>query len=203
MRNRLGAVDEGERARTSRGRGDRLDRVDRAEGVRLMSDRQQLDALELPLEPIEQEEAVVVDAEELEPSADFLCEQLPWHEVAVMLHLGQQDPVARLDIGSPPAVAHEVDRLGGIAGEDDLLYGGGVDEAGHSPARRLVGGRRLLAQGVDAPMGVGVVPPVVIVHRVDHRRRFLRGGGAIEVDQRLAMDLPSQDREVSLDGLGV
>src|SRR5438270_8718933 len=106
-------------------------------------------------------------------------------------------------MGSAPAVAHEVDRLGGVAGEDDLLYGGGVDEGGHSAARRLVGGGRLFAQGVDAPMGIGVVPPVVIVHRIDHRRRFLRGGGAIEVNQRLAVDLPSQDREVSLDRLGV
>src|SRR6202165_5605926 len=114
----------------------------------------------------------------------------------MVLHLGQQDPIATTDIHPAPGVAHQVDGLGGVAGEDDLLDGGGVDEGGHPLTCRLVGGRRLLADGVDAAMRVGVVAAVVVVHDVDHGRRLLRGGGAVEVDQRLAVDSAAENREV-------
>jgi hypothetical protein len=52
------------------------------------------------------------------------------------------------------------------------------------------------AQLVDAAMDVGVVALVVIDQRLNHRARFLRRGGVVEIDQRLAVDFLVQDREV-------
>ena len=61
------------------------------------------------------------------------------HQVGVVLHLGQHDRVALGDVPPAPGVRHEVDRLGRVAGEDDLVPIGGVDEPGDlasGPARR-------------------------------------------------------------------
>src|SRR5216683_3412255 len=45
-------------------------------------------------------------------------------------------------------------------------------------------------------MRIGVVAPVVVIHGVDHRRRLLRGGGTVQVDQWLAVDPAGKDGEV-------
>ena len=52
-------------------------------------------------------------------------------------------------------------------------------------------------------MDVGVVVLVVAAQGVDDRARLLRGGRVVEVDQRLAVDLLLQDREVVADAAHV
>ena len=53
-------------------------------------------------------------------------------------------------------------------------------------ARVLVSLGRAGAQLVQAAMHVGVVVLVVVPQRIEHRARLLRGGGVVEIDQRLA-----------------
>ena len=125
------------------------------------------------LEDVEAEDAVVGDRDELEVAVALLDEELPRDEVGVVLHLGQDDRVAAVDVLPAPRVGDEVDRLGRVAGEDDLVGVGGVDEPGDLRAGPLVLGRRLLADRVDPAVDVGVVLAVVGVDRVDHDLRLL------------------------------
>ena len=196
VRHRLRAVDQDERASSVRRLHDRLDRVDCPQRVRLMRDRQQADALELALQVVELQQSLVVDAEKLEGGANLAGEQLPGDEIAVVLHLGEQDPVAGVNVRAAPAVANEVDGLGRVAGEDHFLGRGGVDEARHPLPRRLVGRRGFLADRIDAAMRIGVVAAVVVIHRVDHRSGFLRRGGTVQVNQWAPVNPPGEDGEV-------
>src|SRR5919199_5179264 len=52
---------------------------------------------------------------------------------------------------------------------------------------------------MDAAMNVGVFIQVVAVQRIDHHLRLLARGRVVEIDQRLAMNLPLQDREIFAD----
>ena len=88
-------------------------------------------------------------------------EQLPRHEVGMVLHLGGEDDIAGLEMGVAPAAGDEVDALGGAAGEDDLGGIGGVDEFRDAGAGALVGVGRAHGERVEAAMDVAVVALVV------------------------------------------
>src|SRR5206468_10051816 len=62
---------------------------------------------------------------------------------------------------------------------------------------------RLLTDGVDAAVGIRVVAPVVVVHGVDDHGGLLRGRGAVQVNERLAIHAPPQNGEVGARGLRV
>ena len=64
-------------------------------------------------------------------------EQLPRNQIAVMLHLGEQYDVARFDVLVAPGGRHQVDALGGAAGENDFIRAARVDEFGRAPPCRL------------------------------------------------------------------
>ena len=139
--------------------------------------------------------AVVGDRDELEVAVLLLDQDLPRDEVCVVLHLGEDDLVAAADVLAAPRIRDEVDRLGRVAGEDDLVAVRRVDEPPDAGAGLLVLGRRLLADRVDAAMDVGVVLAVVVGQRIDDDRRLLAGRRGVEVDQRVPVDLLLEDRE--------
>src|SRR5829696_8136203 len=70
--------------------------------------------------------AFVIDRRPFDHGAMALAQEVPGHDVGVMLHDGDHDLVAGLDVGLAPGRRHEVDRLGGVAGEDDLFGACGV-----------------------------------------------------------------------------
>ena len=45
-------------------------------------------------------------------------------------------------------------------------------------------------------MHVGVFARIGLLDAIEHRLRLLRRGGVIKIDQRLAVDLHGQDREI-------
>src|SRR5258705_409530 len=96
--------------------------------------------------------ATVGDRDVLDARADALGQQLPRHDVAVVLHLSAEDDIASAQVGAPPGVGDEIDRLAGVAREDDFAGGAGVDEARDLLARLLHARGGLLAEGVDAAM---------------------------------------------------
>ena len=76
---------------------------------------------------------------------------------------------------------------------------GGIEEAAHRLARVLVAGGGGVGEEVQPAMHVGVFHLVGVVDGVEHRARLLRRGAVVEIDQRLAVDLAEQDREVGAD----
>ena len=93
-----------------------------------------------------------------------------------ILRYVQPDYVHVFVAGAQPhaeRVRHQVDRLGGVLREDDLVRRGGTDERGDLGARRLVGGRGLGTEGVHRPGDVGVVPLVVLAQHIEHLARLL------------------------------
>jgi hypothetical protein len=132
-----------------------------------------------------------------------------------MLHLGDDDLVTRAEfepgrrwvVGErrvAERVGDQVDRLGGVLGEDDLV---GPPDA-HERCDPLPGGlveiRSLFRELVRAAVDGGVVPGDVFLFGVDHWRRALRGGPGIQVHQRLPVpDGALQDREVGADPVDV
>ena len=66
-------------------------------------------------------------------------------------------------VGPAPGGGDQVERLGGVLGEDHLVLGvGGADEAAHRDPGRLVEAVGLLGDGVDAAVHVGVGRLVVV-----------------------------------------
>ena len=162
-----------------------------------MCEGHQLDlALQRPGQGLQVEESIVGHADVDQLSPDLLGEHLPGHQVAVVLHFGDDDAVAWPHVGPAPRVGHQIDGLRGVAGEDYAVAVWRVDERGDLVSRGFVGGGRLLAQRVYAPVDVGVVGAVELVHCLDHRPRFLGRGGVVQVGQWLAVDFAGQRREV-------
>ena len=56
---------------------------------------------------------------------------------------------------------------------------------------------------MHAAMDVGAIHFVEMPQGVDHRRGLLRGGRAVQVHQRLAVDVLLEDREILADLLHV
>ena len=97
-----------------------------------------------------------------------------------------------------PRVGDEVEGLGRVADEDHLAPVGA--EVGRDRrAGVLVERRSPPRRACDAAVDVGVVLAPVAIQRLDHRERLLCGGAVVEVGERLAVDLPSEDRELGAD----
>ena len=107
-----------------------------------------------------------------------------------------QDHVPGLEILLAPRIRDEVDAFGCPAGEDDFISAAGIDEFRSADAGGFKRGCGAIAQFMDAAMDIGIVVFVVMAERVNHRARFLRCGGVVEIDQRLAVDFLIEDREV-------
>ena len=63
--------------------------------------------------------AVFVDVDVADDGALLLRDELPGHQVRVVLHDRQDDLVAGVKVGVAPGVGDKVQRLCGVAGEDD------------------------------------------------------------------------------------
>ena len=99
------------------------------------------------------------------------------------------DLVALADIRHAPAIGDGLIASVDGFGEDDLVDDGGIEEAPHLFARRLIGIGRGIREEMQAAMHVGIFVRIGVRDRVDHGLRLLRRGAIVEIDQRLAIDL--------------
>jgi len=147
-------------------------------------------------ELVDQEIAFVIDRRPFDDGAMAFPEEMPGHDIGMVLHDREHDLVARLHMLTPERVGDEVDRLGGVAGEDDLLGPPCIDEGPHLLARALIGLGRGIGEKMQAAMHVGIFRGVGLVDAVEHHLRLLRRGRIVEIDERLAVDLHGEDRKI-------
>ena len=139
-----------------------------------MRERQQAGSLRQKLmQMVEIELAIVGETHALDARILLFGQQLPGYEVRVVIHCRDDDEIASLDVPPAPRLRDEVDRLGGIAHEDDLARRPGIDEVGHRVPGRLVLRRRSLGKVVDAAMDISVRLPVIAVEGGDDLLGFL------------------------------
>ncbi len=135
------------------------------------------------VELIEVELALIGDREEPQHQAAPTGQHLPGHQVGVMLHLGEQDLVPRLEV-MLETPGQQVQPRGGAVGDDHRLARRRVHELRHAPPARLVGRGGLGGQGVESAVHVGVAVAVVLVEGRQDRVRLLAGGGRVQVVRR-------------------
>ncbi len=188
MRRMLRGIDQHHRADRVCPPRNLLDRIDRAQHIGNRRHRDQFGALrEQPIERLQIQQPVVGDRRPAHHRSGSLRQLLPGHDVRMVLHLGEQNFIARLDVRLAPTVRHQIDAFGGAVREDHFLARCGIDELANFLPRFFVQIGRLIAQPMNAPMHVGVSAGVHVHHRIDHLPRSLRRGGIIQIDQRLAV----------------
>ena len=129
MHRALGAVDQHRNAARMRDPRHLLHRHQRAEHVRHVGDRHHLGARRQQLlEFVDEEMPLVVDRRPFDDGALALAQEMPRHDVGMVLHDREHDLVAGLDALAAERIGDEIDRLGGVAGEDDLFLALGVEE---------------------------------------------------------------------------
>jgi len=127
-----------------------------------MSDRGEPDPSrrQLGVQIVEPEQAVRGDVDVAELGSGFLAQQLPGHQVGVVLHLGDGHDIPFPHVLASPRVGDQVDRLGGVPGEDRRVRRA-ADEAGDARPRIFEQRGCLLGEGVDAAVNVGVLGSVI------------------------------------------
>ncbi len=136
-------------------------------------------------------------------AARQIAQQLPRHDVGMVLHRREHDLVAFLQELAAPGGGDKVDGLGGALGKDDFFDRTRIDEGAHLLARGFVSHGGRFAEVIGPAMHVGVLVAIGAADGVDHLLGLLRRRRAVEIDQRLAVDLARQDREVGADFLDV
>ena len=148
---------------------------------------------------VHQQLALVREGNDPQADADFLTQNLPGHNVGVVLHAGDDDLISGLEELAAVAAGDQVQPLGRASHVDDLRDVGRVDEPADCLTTGFVVVGGPLAQGVHAAVHVGIVVQVVVADGVDNRPGLLRGGRVVQVDQGFAVDQLIQDREVPAD----
>ena len=122
----------------------------------------------------------------LRTAALALAVEMPGHDVGVVLHDRDDDLVALAEIHAVGA-GDEVDALGGVAREDDLLHAWRIEEAARRLARVLVAGGGGVGEDSAARDGRWRIPSC-------RRSRWRRARSAASAPRRRCRDRPAACR---------
>ncbi len=148
------------------------------------------------------ERAIFIQANPSEHRALTLAQEMPGHDIGMMLHQRQHDFVAGGYLAGKSA-GDEIDRFRRALGEDDLLDRARIQKAAHILARVFEGLRGLICQRVQAAMNIRIGGAHLPGHCLDYRFGLLRAGGIVEIDKRFPVHLARKDRELVANGGGV
>jgi len=140
--------------------------------------------------------AIVEDRGHFQHGSLPLPEKLPRNDIGVVLHMGDENLVAGLDLRFHKRVGDKVDGFGGSPSKNDFRFVAGVQVAGELGAGIFVGLSGFGTQQVDPTMDVGVFVGIVLSDGVDHRLRFLGGGGVVEIDERFSIHLAFENGKI-------
>ena len=197
MRGRLRRVHQRQRARCMRQRANFLHGIDRAERVGDMNGADDFRARRnLFRERLHVQRAVVENRRDDEPRSRARGDELPRHDVGVVLHVRDQNFVALAQIRAAPARGDEVDRLRRAAREHAFPRLARADERRGAFPRVFERGRRRLAQMIKPAVNVRVFLGIKPGNGIDDALRFLRRGGAVEIRET---GISAQQREIRPD----
>src|SRR5262249_50064553 len=109
------------------------------------------------LEFVELKIAIVVNWRPFDHRALAFAQKVPWHDIGMVLHDGEDDFITGLDTLAPERVSDKIDRLGGVAGKDDFFLATGVQKCTYCLARTLVGLGCLVCEIVETAMHVRIL----------------------------------------------
>ena len=98
---------------------------------------------------VEDEPAVVVDGYPANGQAALLGQHVPGDDVGVVLHFGEHDDIAGVQVGPPPGVGHQVEAFGGVLGEDDLPATGSGAPMNRPTLCRAASKRRVASSAME------------------------------------------------------
>ena len=149
-----------------------------------------------PFQLIEAEQTIIGNRDMLHHNATLHGLKLPTDDVGMVLHLSDNDLIASLHLTLAERTSHKVNGLGSASCKNDLLNLAGIDKLTHFLASGLMQIGSLLREVMHPTMHIGIHIEVLIPHGVEHHERLLRGGRIVEIDQRFAIDLARQNREI-------
>ncbi|MNV23931.1 hypothetical protein D3C71_1149720 [compost metagenome] len=156
------------------------------------------------LEILDMEGTLFIHRNPSDLGALAFADEMPRHNVGVMLHDGDDDLVALANMRHSVAIGDRVDRRCRIAGEDDLIDRSGIEEPAHLFARRLIGVGRGIGKEVQAAMDIGIFAGIGMGDPVDHHLRLLRRRAVVKIHKRLvAVHHGRQDRKIPSDRIDV
>ena len=197
MRGGLRGINQHAGAGTARPRADLRGRIDIARDIRDVAETDKASPLgELLIEIIEPHATLIIHFHIADDGARLLGHQPPRQEIRSVLGHGQEQLIARPKPRTSPGAGDEIDALGCSSHPHDFIGIRSIDEGGQRAARALVVLIGSPRQGVERAPRVGVVVPVVLEQRCEHRRGSLRRGGTVEVRERLAVHGLVERREI-------
>ena len=110
--------------------------------------------------------------------------ELPRHDVGVMLHFGQQNFVAGAKICAAPTCRHEVYRFRCATRKNAFPRFTRIQENGNAFPRTFEIRRRLLAQPIKPAVNVCVAFCIEITDGINYTLRFLSRCRAVEINRR-------------------
>ena len=113
-------------------------------------------SFEQGVELLEIKSAFGRDGDEAQNRSLAAREKLPWHQVAMVFHLGKEDDIALANVGIAPGASHQVNAFGSSSCKDDG-FRRRSEVAGQSVARAFEGGRRPIAQFMQSSVDVAVI----------------------------------------------
>ena len=138
-------------------------------------------------EILDPELAVIRAGDIFENEPALIPHQLPGHDIGVMLHISDDNFVTRLQDAPRITVSDQIDHLGHIFCENDLLSAFGIKETLHDIARALIALSRPFTELIGTAMDVRVFRLIDAAHRVNYLTRLLRRCAIIQKCQRFAV----------------
>ena len=147
--------------------------------------------------------AFIVDRRNSQLGAFLFAKHLPGNDVGVVLHRRDDDLIPRAHVRPAICLGHKVDGFRCAAHEYDFAGTRCVQEILHCLARILEFFRCPFREVVHAAVDVGVVALVVADNGINDCPWLLRGGGIVQINQRMPVDLLLQYGKIGAHPLDV
>ena len=194
MRHRLCSVDKYRHTVTMSHLNHILDRIHRTEHIRHVANCHHPGILrEHLLVHILTQLPFLVNRHDTQTDALVLLQQLPRHNVGMMLHHRKNNLVS---VTKTVAIRrrNKVDCLGSATGKDNLFSGCGIDVSTYFFTCTFLHFSSLLRQFMHPTVHIGLHRGVHLHDFINHTTRCLRSGSRIEINQRLTENLAFQYR---------